>query len=510
MATYGEYAYNNYTLLNPMLDNKNFQSTSYHEYTHMVLTGRSCIGMMLYCFEKIKIPSECKEDKMRYEAITQFLNRHTNNVQEGLAVFVECVMKLASDGVEAYEQFINDLKNDNFTYYNYVESLLFIIDKMKKESCKAEILKTANLIFLLGIECMNGELYQEEPANFVTSSTIQKIISKPDFSSKYLPDARFKKHLKKCRRIANTCKEIQEYIISLIGKNVLNPSIEKNEEYLRQIKAFIINFFGDSVYINMYKNKLSKINVTEVGMDELYLQQLPTIFNEKEMLNCSRKVGICDLQKVVSEKYSMIMLFGTVEESLLYMFEKVGVTNEFSYDKEYCSTNEFVAYFDLRKKEVLMSYGTIEAVDNILLLPERKSVLVTSYKNYDFTNNHISIHKNLDDDLFVYCDRTYANARCYLDLWKEQEVYYRTLQYNEMIVLIIKLTEKIYFLLPMTSIVAAEAELDIKINRKNMKMCYSENDFDEEFEYDTFIITDEVMRDKIDTIINSLFFITEK
>lgn len=510
MATYGEYAYSNYTLLNPMLDNKNFQSTSYHEYTHMVLTARSCIGMILYCLEKIKVPLDCNEDKIRYKAITQFLNRHTNKVQEGLAVFVECVMKLVFDGVESYENFIDGLQSNNITYYNYVKPLIFIVDKMKEESSKEEILKTANLVFLLGIECMDGELYQEDSCKFITSTTIQKMISKPEFSSKYLPDTRFNKYLKKCRRKIKTCQDIQEYIIPLLGESVFNSSISKSEEQLRKIKTFIINLFDDSKYIGMYQKRLSQISVTEVGMDELYLQQLPTIFNEEEMLNCSRKVGIYDLQKAVSEKYSIIMLFGTVEESLLYMFEKAGVTNEFSYDKGYCSTNEFVAYFDLRKKEVLTSCGTIEAVDKILLSPERRSVLVTSYKNYDFTNNHISIHENLDDDLFVYCDRTYANARCYLDLWKEQEIYYRSLQYNEMIVLIIKLTEKNYFLLPMTSIVAVEAELDIKTNRKNMKMCHSENDFDEEFEYDTFIIKDEVMRDKIDTIINSLFFITEK
>lgn len=113
MACHGEYTYNNYTLLNPLLDLEDFQSASVHEYTHMVLSGRSCIGMMLYCLEKIKIPYRCTQDISRYKTITEFLNRHTNKVQEGLAVFVQSTVKLSSEGPEACSRFIDYLFCNN-------------------------------------------------------------------------------------------------------------------------------------------------------------------------------------------------------------------------------------------------------------------------------------------------------------------------------------------------------------------------------------------------------------
>ena len=139
------------------------------------------------------------------------------------------------------------------------------------------------------------------------------------------------------------------------------------------------------------------------------------------------------------------------------------------------------------------------------MLPERRSVIVTSYKNYDFSVNEIRLHRDIWDEIFIYCDRTYSNARCYLDLWKEQDVYYRYMAYNNMIVLIVKIAEKRFFLLPMTSIAAVEADADIRENRMNMQMCCEEADEG----YDPYIVTGEDAREKIDTVVNCLFFITE-
>lgn len=505
MACHGEYTYNNYTLLNPLLDLEDFQSASVHEYTHMVLSGRSCIGMMLYCLEKIKIPYRCTQDISRYKTITEFLNRHTNKVQEGLAVFVQSTVKLSSEGPEACSRFIDYLFCNNGAYYKYLEPLLFIIDIMKKESGREEILKTANIVFLLGIECMNGELYQEDPLHFITGKAVQKLISRPDFSKTYLPDNRFTKCLKAFRGKAESCKEIQEYIMPFLGEDVLNPSMSRSEERLNCIKEFIINIFGSSEHVMLYKNSLSKVNAVEVRMDEMYFQQLPAVFNEEEVLERSRKGSMAELQKAVREEYSMIMLQGTLEEALRYMYQRMGAETGFEYDKKYCSENELISHFDLKKKDILMVLGDVKQADELLLLPERRSVIVTSYKNYDFSVNEIRLHRDIWDEIFIYCDRTYSNARCYLDLWKEQDVYYRYMAYNNMIVLIVKITEKRFFLLPMTSIAAVEADADIRENRMNMQMCCEEADEG----YDPYIVTGEDAREKIDTVVNCLFFITE-
>lgn len=117
MATYGVYGYSNYTLLNPLVDEDRFHSVAYHEYTHFVLTCRSGVGLLIYCLEKIVIPLDSKYDMQLYKSITEFLNVNTNKVQEGLAVFVECIMILVSEGKQASQRFLDDLRIENETYY---------------------------------------------------------------------------------------------------------------------------------------------------------------------------------------------------------------------------------------------------------------------------------------------------------------------------------------------------------------------------------------------------------
>lgn len=303
---------------------------------------------------------------------------------------------------------------------------------------------------------------------------------------------------------SRTPKEL--LIMPLLGEDVLNLTFSRNEERLHHIKDFIINFFGSSDNISIYKNRLSKINTVEANLNEMYFQQLPAVFNEEEVMACSRKAEIDELQKAVCEEYSMIMLHGSLEESLLYIYEKMGVDTGFDYDKKYCSENELISHFDLEKREILMVLGDVKRMDELLLSREKKSVIVTSYKNYDFSKNCINLHKNICDEIFIYCDRTYSNTRCYLDLWKNQNVYYRYMVYNNMTVLIVKIAEKRFFFLPMTSIAAVEADADIRESRMNMQMCCEEADEG----YDPYIITGEDMRDRIDTVINCLLFITEK
>ena len=72
-----------------------------------------------------------------------------------------------------------------------------------------------------------------------------------------------------------------------------------------------------------------------------------------------------------------------------------------------------------------------------------------------------------------------------------------------MVVLLVKICDDTLFMLPMTPIVAEEAEKDIRTNHKNMHQITEVGDE----ELDTHIIKNDKIRDEIDTIINCLFFI---
>ena len=243
MGVSGQYEYKNHILLNPLMTTEDMKSTSYHEYTHMMLTYSSSIGQLLYCFEKLFIPPNFDQDVNRFKAITSFFNKHTTKVQEGLAVFVECVMLILNGEGDACDNFINGLRLNNRTYFKYLEPLIFIVDNLKFCNDREEILKISSLVFNLGIESMNRPIYQLEPKEFYTSKTIQKMLSKPDFGYEYLPDKRFIRDLKDCKKTTDTLEGVKKYIISKIGPLPKSQDIKYEEDGLYRNKSFINAFF---------------------------------------------------------------------------------------------------------------------------------------------------------------------------------------------------------------------------------------------------------------------------
>lgn len=508
MAIYGAYDYSNYTLLNPLTDSDDFKSVSYHEYTHYVLTCRSGVGMMLYCLEKILIPYDSKCDQQLYKILAGFLNIHTNKVQEGMAVFVQCIMILVKEGKQASEEFLNDLQVNNQLYYEYVEPLIFIITVLQDESDYNTILHISNLVFLLGIECMNCKIYELEPSSFNSNKSIKKIMSSNGFGENYLPDRRFIIYIKNCKKCnVKSSEEIESFILPLLSQETLELTIEKNKVRLSLIKEFILKYFEKSKYIKAYKNKLSKINTVEVDMKKLYLQQLPSTFNQEELLKMSRVATTKEINLEIEKPYSIIFLFGTLEKSLEMVMEKVGLTTEIGYDKSYFANHDVIMTFNLIDKKILMSLENSTHIQKLFMSQLRKAIIVTNYKNYDYEKDNIKNHNIDNEDVFIYCDRTYGNTLPILDIWHSRELYYRYMTYENMAVLIVKIAVKRYFILPMTLIVFMEADEDIQNNRRNMIMavdCESSKGFDDH------IFTEQSMVDKIDLIVNCLFFIDMK
>jgi len=164
---------------------------------------------------------------------------------------------------------------------------------------------------------------------------------------------------------------------------------------------------------------------------------------------------------------------------------------------------DILFFYDLARKEIFSCILEEKQLQEILADDENKSVLLTSYKNYDYERNCIPKYSGINQFTYIYCDRTYGNAIDYLNKWADKKVYYRYMVYESMPVLLIKNSDSSIFILPMTPIVADEADRDIRKNHKNMLMITNAKDG----EYDSYVITDSKKRDEIDTIINCLFFI---
>lgn len=497
----GEYTYSNFTLLNPAVSLEEFISVSYHEYTHMILTLRSCVGQMLYCLEKIKIPPNAAEDKLRYKAITGFLNAHTQKVQESLAVFTQCVMKLVNEGSPGLRDLVKNLEDSNKRYFKYIKPLLPILSIMEQEEDKDIIFPTAGCIFSLGMEAMNAKLYELNPENFCSPKQIKKFISNPDLSSQYLPDSYFLKHIKECCRNSKNCIDIQKFIIDLIHDE---PNLEEHQRRLDDIKSFILRFFHASKYKQLYESMLSRVSaVKESNLEDLYLHQLPSFnFDEDELYSKSREADAEEIYSLIESEYSIILMLGTIDYALQFLSEKFGMNLQPADELKDFAGQEILFYYNLKTKDIARFLIDRENMLQILQSRRRKSLIVISYKIYDFENDAIKNYPDIEGDIFIYCDRTYNNAKIFLDAWRGRKVFYRYMEYLNMIVLVVKIREHVFFLLPMTSITASEADLDIISNRKYMHMA---NNNTESAIYDEHIFRDNTMLDYIDTIINCLF-----
>ena len=453
MDILGQYDFENYTLLSALMDEKEIINTAVHEYTHFELSNQSTYGIVLYCLNRLIIPYDCKSDIDKQQAARKFFMDHTIKVQEGMAVFIECVYFMLRDKKE-YIQFIEELRQNNSTYYDYVKPLRFILNIM---------------------------------------------LSRKDFSKNYLPNKRFFAAINSCKE-ATSCVELCEQLLKCaeITENV--SSIAESEERLNNIRRFVLSIFSDSKYYELYENKLAGINTREIDGSDLFLQQIPTAFNEDYIKNNMKKIDSGTLKtKCKTVEYSTFFMLGNLKDNTFDLMRRMGFV-EFP---EFKDEREVAFFYGLKKKEIYACLLECNQLHEILLDKDRKCVLLTSYKNYDYQKMCIPNHPDVEDYIYIYCDRTYSNASSYLDQWKSKEVHYRYMQYESMIVLLAKIDEHTIFLLPMTSIVADEADRDIRENRKNMMMITDAKDE----EFDSHIITDSTKRDEIDTIINCLFFL---
>lgn len=209
------------------------------------------------------------------------------------------------------------------------------------------------------------------------------------------------------------------------------------------------------------------------------------------------------MENKAQKQYCILFMYGSLEDTFEWVMDKVGLTNEFAYDKDYFRNHESVMIFDLKEKDILMFLEESRQIQERILSHSRNATLVISYKYYDYDKDKIKNHSTGTDDVFIYCDRTYINATHILNKWNDRTLYYRYMTYKNMVVLIIRISDGRYFLLPMTLIVGKEADEDIRSNRNNMIMAVKNED---DGGFDDFVLVDQEMLDKVDLIINCLFF----
>lgn len=492
----GEYGFENFTLLNALMNKEERINTAIHEYTHFILSNQSVFGSILYCLNKLIIPPKYIDDINKRKAAMDFFAKNSIKVQEGVAVFIEATYFMLINN-DDYESFIDKLQTSNKQYYDYVKPLCFILEYMKNENYNNK-LTVAHAVFQVALKSMNASIYDFDGKLFSTNKSIKKMISRKDFSKEYLPNKKFQTMIK-------SCKNTESYVelcnrLYLLAKVDQDTSVEFYKSRIETIKKFVVDIFEGSPYIELYKNRLKKVNVKEKDLTAVFLQQIPTAFNEDYVQSNMKKIGYELLkQKCKTIDYSTLFLLGSFKTGVSDLLSKMGAVDI----PEVKGNEEMLIFYSLRDKEIFSCLLEKKELQEILEQDNNRSVVLTSYKNYDYVNHSLPDYFAFKGNLYIYCDRTYSNTITYINRWADREVYYRYMVYKSMVVLLVKICDDTLFMLPMTPIVAEEAEKDIRTNHKNMHQITEVGDE----ELDTHIIKNDKIRDEIDTIINCLFFI---
>ena len=318
----GQYDFDNFTLLNALMSEEDRINTAIHEYTHFGLSNQSVYGTIQYCLKKLTISLTCNNDINKMKSAIDFFANHTIKVQEGLAVFIEATYFMLSDTSE-YEKFINNLRSNNKLYYGYVKPLCFILEYMKDSDNNSKI-AIAHAVFQLALKSMNSSIYDYDGKLFATSKSIKKLVSRQDFSKEYLPNKSFFAMIEECKK-EETYEKFSQKLFSL-AKSEENNSVNFYRDRLVKIKDFVLGIFEGSPNIEIYKNRMAQVEIKEVDSSSVFLQQIPTAFNEDYVKRNMKKIGYESLKmKCKSIEYSTLFLLGGLKKNIVDLFNKMGV-----------------------------------------------------------------------------------------------------------------------------------------------------------------------------------------
>ncbi len=365
---------------------------------------------------------------------------------------------------------------------------------MQAESDKDVILEAYYWIYQCALYAMNADITDVDVNHFKSKKALDKLCSTSGFSENYLPNKRFHLALKEIKTVGE-CKIVSERLSAYLRDKIAEVPIEEREEKLKETKLFVLELFDGSDFVNGYRQRLDTIHCEEVSVKEAYTKQLPLIHNDEVFRKYSKHASLDEVKEYLEKEYVVLFVLGDVVTTLKQVLKcDVNV----SQIKNYIDPNkELLFLYSVSPKVVLNAAITSEEMDDILI--DAQVPVVVNYKDYDYEKDEIINHSGVKQDLFIYCDWTYRNFMPFYEYWKDRILHYRWLQYSQLSVLIVKINDNRFALLPVTSAVGFEAQADIDSRNNFIR-------YDRDEEYDDEVLT-VGRKEKIDAIISYLIFL---
>lgn len=523
MKEYGFYDCRTDYSINVQVSNEETYATVFHELTHMLITLQSGYGSFLQLFKMIKSINP------EYEYIFDFFFSHMIKMQEACSTFSELIFLSTRYDYDVVSDKVNNIKSFNTKYYKYVSRLLFILKYMNFKNnnfndFKIPIEHIYNIIKNIAIKSCDIDLTEIDHNFFMEKKILEKISNIDEKTKKYFPNKRFKIAINELKN------QLKLYSGTLYSEDKMELILQKvysvafESEYIREYyntnyyrnrlkkiidnsKAFILDLYKYSDDYQLISDRISDISINEISIERLPAYSIP--YSENKIYEF--KSLFYTVQELIDNYASIYFIVGdgqTMKDIL-----KKPYNNDDNISKEIQSkikksqlTSGY--YTNIQNLKVNPAYLLVFAYDYVskyinsaaiikkdILRLNSNVPMVVNYKYYPIFRKYSTA---LKQDIFIYCDRKYETAvpvineisnnnilKCKLIpyTFKDKEV--------SMSILIIKIKEHHYFLLPVVRCVEYLIASDIIQGRINIS---------QSLELEQRFI------DIVDIIINNLFY----
>lgn len=498
-------------------------STVFHELTHMLITLQSGYGTFLHILKVIKSIDN------KYDYIYDFFFMHMTKMQEACSTFSELIFILIGKNCNNVSDKIKEMKLFNSRYYNFVSPLLFVLKYVdcrieSSYSFKIPIAEIYNIVKEIAIKSCEVDLTEIPYEYFKNKKSLEKIANIDELVRTYLPNKRFKIAVKELNKQLNIYSKqlYSEEKMALILQDVYSAAFKCNfvkdysttDDYKRQLeeivqknKLFILELYKDSKDYGIILDRTTDITVKEMSIERLPAYSIP--FSINKQYNFQR---LCNsVQELNSTFPSIYFVLGdgkTIQESFKKpKNENVNIAKKFqTIAKEMSLQYGFYTLINNMKFKsnilIVLAYNYETKSINSAIIEKKEIVLfdskvpiVVNYKHYHEFREYSA---SLNQDVFIYCDRTYENTIPIInELACESSLKYNLISYTQddkdisLAVLIVKIKAHHYFLLP----VVRSVEFLIALDSKQGKI-----------RIEPLLELDQNLIDIIDAILNNLYF----
>ncbi|KOR64108.1 hypothetical protein [Clostridium botulinum] len=490
----GEYDFSNVTAIN-FMDNgeEEINATILHETIHMLLTKQTVWGMFCYLIRKVVIYDN------NYKHMLDEFCTHSRKVQEAAAVFVECIYIIRNKGYKCYFDYLQYLKKNNKEYYKYIYPLIKFLKYLEPESSvHINIDELYFLIITLAKISLNANITEIDIEVFKQKKKFKKFISDIENVEKYIPNKRLNKLLNKYYNIIDKSGALNLEVLELELKQDMGDNYFINDEIMYKIKEYLKQIYKNSHRIDEISTYFDTVKLIEIDIKDLPNYSFPHSFstfssdtsNDDEIFNyCRERLGIlfylgnvCDIDLFDSR------LLYIPKESMKIMKSMLG-------EKSYVTS-----YFDYMKKKIL--FLNTDQLQTRQLIEVSESPIVVNYMAYDIERDDIKGIDTNNKEIYLYCDRTYPHSKDLINSIAREKCKVRIIEYKNMYLLVVKVSEKTKFILPFMGIAYSQVRSDIVNSVLNVELA---DNPDGVTETDDYILKTPESIQVYDLIVNCLF-----